>query len=1663
MESRIGLDYIVENVDYTAKLAKALDCDNITVKKQVFELLSALCVYNSDGYSRALQALEQYKEFKSERYRLKLIVDELRNKENPLDYKTTLLAFVNCLIISTPQLKDRVRIRNEFIGLKLLAVLDELRRYVSGGNCGNYADLGVQLDVFHEQRENDEAQILDSPYGVDLNSHVDVFYAILRQVAETPQEIPFLSILQHLLRIDPKEAISDIIWDTAETLVHRATLLESRQDATRILRSPSVQSRLCCHNHRSVPDTVCGSRKQSLNIPTSPLSTFQSCPVPPPPPPPDPPSCGLPPPPPPPPPQLIQLDQPGDQKMGAPPVPPPLIAQQERSRASPEPSDVSHLRLPQQETPTPKTKMKTINWNKIPNNKVVGKHNIWSEVARSHQHSPMADLDWSEMEGLFCQQAPPSTVVSCQSSPKLSRNEFNESGDRRRKEPSEIVLLDGKRSLNVNIFLKQFRCSNEDIIQIIREGGHDDIGAEKLRGLLKMLPEIDELEMLKAFDGNKTKLANAEKFLLELVEVPNYKLRIESMLLKEEFASNMSYLEPSINSMIVAGEDLMTNKALQEVLYMVICAGNFLNSGGYAGNAAGVKLSSLQKLTDIRANKPGMNLIHYVAMQIEKKRKDLMRFTDDMSALEDAAKTTVEQLQNEVQALENRIQKIKKQVELPSTENEIKDQMRDFLKIAEQEVSTLQHDLRELEMVRKTLADFFCEDPATFKIEECFKIFHVFCVKFKQAVAENERRRIQEEQASARRKQREEQLAAKKRSMIGAGNVSPTGGITGDSHIMDILLNDMQSNGLQKRYSDKESRSRKIGINGSMLSEEESPSVTNSPIVSRRRLGSFGDSAHLNASNKEDTCSPDITPTGSLRRRRSRVPSEEDESTLMDFLRSAEQESARERKSWGSLDRSWARRARGGKKRPDLLNADFSNDRERPASPSPVLENKTLLPTPEEEVKPKAWRQKIEAWLQENEKEEKQNAEMLHKTQRRHYSSRRSLENDSENEGRDSNASTPVDGISKYRRDPLSKLQEQVPTYQRVYSDWKPTIDKTDVVGTMEAIAGMQPQSHLKDKSAWRKSQLNTSAGEDVETESRKLRRMRSRGSIDSSPPLEAIKEEEKKKGINNAEYSTSPVQKSIINVMSAPLEKPKSFDQAPLPPFAPRKSFKRDIETIDKIEIDSDNIETPPATRKLMNYSRSSNEKPSSSGYEEETLGDGQFDRFSSARRTRRYRKSQDDDSSKDVVAEVSAEKQILRPTTLKVKSQPVDSEDPENKEIRLKQWQDKLVTRTDAPQSAVSPEPKKEVKNKIPVLQSSYLRNNRMYSTLPHSFKSRIATSTAARQAGKLGSRADDKPLTQVSSFIPEIKVRALTPTKTRIEHENDEGFEETQSLISDSPSQTTSSGCNYDIDNIDSPSPSMVISDTKPTSSSTFTRTDSSGSGDASGCDTKTKLMQKKPEPKSLLPKRTASMRLSKPVNGSEDSTKFIRTSSVSRNPNGRSDSKLERKFDTGSRIKTPTPLSKNTSIQRYPSKSSLKSSRSSLNSCASISTVKNVKPNAKLDNYTNVIKTLTSNLQKSASRSPTAKIKKPLTPVQFKSKTNSNSAATSRSSSSASSVEPTKRNGSLTLSTSFKENSSDMANDNFNRFNAQSFMRPTASSSAKDMTDTKPKLIIRTPFK
>ncbi|XP_055934195.1 inverted formin-2-like isoform X1 [Argiope bruennichi] len=1022
MDTRVGLDYIMENADYTQKLVTALDTDDIPVKKQVFELLSALCVYRPDGYIKALETLEHYKNLKKHRYRLQMVVDELKSSD-VAEYTTALIAFVNCLIISPAALSERVRIRNEFLGLKILGVLNRFRQQCQDGS---HSDLAVQLDVFDEQRATDEGQF-SGPDGVDLSSHMDVFFAILRQVAETPQEIPFLSILQHLLRTDLSQPLSELIWETVETLVHRATLLESKQEADRLLRASNLGGLRChcsCHYRQnslvledceimpgkknkpnqlsfcssdgmrtpttllspSHPPTPCdlissplpsshaskspwkvALQRQNLALSPSesqvtsskmettnskclkPDSVSENIPhnvpqivktniqcdnivdfsksatvvseecsnnirdlseisnVPPPPPPPPPIGYGCPPPPPPPPLAPLRLQ--------------PQIK-----------NVITDMTLPQTDTPKPKAKMKSLNWSKIPLSKVIGKDNLWSRIAKDHAGSPN-DLDFDTMEKLFCQQ-PMSTNGHI--SPRFG--DSNDGSDKKRKEIQEINLLDGKRSLNINIFIKQFRSSNENIVRILKEGAHEDLGAERLRGLLKILPEADEVDILKNFDGDKTKLGSAEKFLLQLIEVPSYKLRVESMLLKEEFLANQEFLENSIETIRCAAQELEECRKLHEILYRVLVAGNFLNAGGYAGNAAGFKMLSLLKLTDIRANKPSVTLIHYVAEEVLKKRPDLLEFPDEIRNLEEASKISMETLKTDVSSLCQRVCKVSTQV--ATANDEIKAQMQDFIEFAQSKMEGIQNEINELENVRQHLADFLCEESSAFKLEDCFRVFHSFCTRFKAAVQENERRQKQEQLAEARRKQREQQMAFKRRSL------ELPDARSGADFIMDELLGDIRSGFPERRLGRRDPDDR--------LKRHSDPAM----------LGKCGD-----LDDRLDT----------FKNRRARFLDETNGKDIVGFLQNSSAVDG-DRRSFGSMEDSLERvsfRRSGRRKRVVMeINGDTQSRERSGSSPPP----QAILPSaesqePEVDSKQRL-RSKINDWMLQNEIEQKRERDL---------------------------------------------------------------------------------------------------------------------------------------------------------------------------------------------------------------------------------------------------------------------------------------------------------------------------------------------------------------------------------------------------------------------------------------------------------------------------------------------------------------------------------------------------------------------------------------------------------------------------------------------------------------------------------------------------------------
>jgi hypothetical protein len=323
--------------------------------------------------------------------------------------------------------------------------------------------------VFEGQNEKCEEDF--NTDDIDLNSHRDVFYAVFRQVCvklailkhrqkllfffnfinlfkvvDTPKEICFLNTLQHLLRIDTKEAKSEVIWNTIETLVHKTTLIESQEDADRILFTFVNQKCYNCQKtevssprklsfpHTSISLPICQEHHNTSLSSHSPILIHNEKSVN---------VSSTAPPPPPPPPLLVQknTDQNISQNIPIPPIfPPPnkeksLMTERKDTSKSPEVLLAKSMKiLPQQEIPTPRAKMKTINWNKIPPNKVIGNKNIWSVVANNHQNDSTIKLNWDEMEGLFCQQI-------TQSSPKLG------------KETNKTDVLENRRLRRDEVFI----------------------------------------------------------------------------------------------------------------------------------------------------------------------------------------------------------------------------------------------------------------------------------------------------------------------------------------------------------------------------------------------------------------------------------------------------------------------------------------------------------------------------------------------------------------------------------------------------------------------------------------------------------------------------------------------------------------------------------------------------------------------------------------------------------------------------------------------------------------------------------------------------------------------------------------------------------------------------------------------------------------------------------------------------------------------------------------------------------------------------------------------------------------------------------------------------------------------------------------------------------
>ncbi|KAI3433093.1 Formin-like protein [Psidium guajava] len=340
------------------------------------------------------------------------------------------------------------------------------------------------------------------------------------------------------------------------------------------------------------------------------------------------PPSAVPPPPAPPPPRLPsapppQPPAPPSRPLSAAPPPPPLPARP--SPVAPPPPPPSKLRgLDSSKKPSALTKglekqMKQGEPSASPG-QVKLKPLHWEKFDTSADHSMVWDkvgdgsfrFDDDLMEDLFGfvpgnRKSTREEETSSLGPASTSKTDLNPS--------SKIFILDSRKSQNIAIVLKSLGVSRDEILYAVMED--QGLSVDVLEKLNKVAPTKEEQCQILQFDGDTTRLADAESYLYHLLKsLPSAFACFNAMLFRSNFKSDVNHLKESIRTLELACEELRTRGLFVKLLEAILKAGNRMNAGTSRGNAQAFNLNSLRKLSDVKSTDGKTTLLHFVVEQV---------------------------------------------------------------------------------------------------------------------------------------------------------------------------------------------------------------------------------------------------------------------------------------------------------------------------------------------------------------------------------------------------------------------------------------------------------------------------------------------------------------------------------------------------------------------------------------------------------------------------------------------------------------------------------------------------------------------------------------------------------------------------------------------------------------------------------------------------------------------------------------------------------------------------------------------------------------------------------------------------------------------------------------------------------------------------------------
>ncbi|KAG1085104.1 hypothetical protein G6F42_021530 [Rhizopus arrhizus] len=388
-----------------------------------------------------------------------------------------------------------------------------------------------------------------------------------------------------------------------------------------------------------------------------------------------------------------------------------------------------------------------------------------------------------------------------------------------------------------------------------------------LINLITYAPSRDDnlVLMQKYLDGPEEdclKLDQPEQFTIEMMRMYRYESRLKFMLFRVQFWDKFEQLKQSLSVVLSASDALRNSDAFRDLLHVILLLGNYMNASSIQGGAFGMRIDSINKLTDTKASDSSqLTLLHVLIGIVRREFPHILNFTQDLKDVTEAARVmaSIADIVQQYTEMRQGLKHLGVELESYWKEQHQDDKHDRFFTVMEEYRTSATGRFEELEALYvnvdakwKDAMVYYGENPRNKRPDEFFNIFARFLSSWKTSAIEEANYTRQQELAEKRRKEIEERRAKALKIMdsdsIQSEDSESTSG-DDDRRLMDDLLEKLRS-------GEKENKSRQLRVRQRLkrLRNAQSPSIKMERKLSHRSnsISSTASSGHMPLISAED-------------------------------------------------------------------------------------------------------------------------------------------------------------------------------------------------------------------------------------------------------------------------------------------------------------------------------------------------------------------------------------------------------------------------------------------------------------------------------------------------------------------------------------------------------------------------------------------------------------------------------------------------------------------------------------------------------------------------------------------------------------------------------------------------------------------------------------------